>query len=145
MRTATASRIIEFDMGHRVPYHKSKCRNLHGHRYKVEVGVRGPISAKANASEEGMVLDFGDLKQLLMVEIHDRFDHGFMMYAKDHFALEFRTFQKQGQRIIFVPFIPTAENIAQHIFSLLKPKIKKPLEIAFVKVWETPNATATYP
>jgi len=145
MPAATVSKTIEFDMGHRVPNHKSKCRNLHGHRYRVEVGVLGPISLTAHASDEGMVLDFGDLKKIMMEDIHDQFDHGFMMHTQDPFAEDFRKFQKKGQRIIFVPFIPTAENIALHIFTLLKPKIKRPLEISFVKVWETPNSTARYP
>jgi 6-pyruvoyltetrahydropterin/6-carboxytetrahydropterin synthase len=37
------TKIVEWDMGHRVPNHKSKCRNPHGHRYRLEVTIGGPL------------------------------------------------------------------------------------------------------
>ncbi|MBI4225594.1 6-carboxytetrahydropterin synthase [Candidatus Roizmanbacteria bacterium] len=40
------TKIIEFDMGHRIPNHKSQCRNLHGHRYKLEVNLEGDVEEK---------------------------------------------------------------------------------------------------
>lgn len=136
-------RRIEIDMGHRVPAHKSKCRNLHGHRYVFEVGVFGPISTEAGTSSEGMVLDFSDLKSVLVEEIDGRLDHGFMMYEKDELAPTFKSFA--GQKIIFVPFVPTAENIAKYVFELLKERIAAlKLKLSFVKVWETPSSSAVY-
>jgi len=136
-------RRIEIDMGHRVPAHKSKCRNLHGHRYAFEVGVHGPVSTNSGSSDEGMVMDFSDLKSILVEEIDGKLDHGFMMYEKDPFAEAFKGFK--DQKIIFVPFIPTAENIASFVFHNLKDKIaEKKLKLAFVKVFETPLSSAIY-
>ena len=112
---------IEIDMGHRVPNHKSKCRNLHGHRYKIEVGVDDKI-------------------------IDVKFDHGFVMYDKDEIEPLFRVLKKsQEMKIVFVPFIPTAENLAKYWYELIKPRLKrKKIKIKFVRVFETPTSTATY-
>ena len=131
-------------MGHRVPNHKSKCSNLHGHRYVFEVGVRGPLVSNAGASDEGMVIDYGDIKELLVTHIDQPFDHGFMMYEGDPLAAAFA--ELPNQKIVFVPFIPTAENISAHVHATLKPEFEqRGMQLAYVKVWETPNCTATYP
>ena len=46
------TKLLEIDMGHRIPQHKSKCFNPHGHRYKFEVGVEGElINSKGESSE----------------------------------------------------------------------------------------------
>ena len=37
---------LEFDAGHRIPSHKSNCKNLHGHRYCIEVTIKGDINSE---------------------------------------------------------------------------------------------------
>jgi len=136
---------IEIDMGHRVPNHKSKCRNLHGHRYCIEVGVDDKIISVKGRADEGMVIDFGDLKDIMMKEIDEVYDHGFIMYDHDDFKDLFEGLKETGQKIIFVPFVPTAENLAQHWFKILNfPLTQKEIKLSYVKVWETPTSTAIY-
>ena len=90
-----------------------------------------------------MIIDFSDLKEAMMKEIHERLDHGFMMYDNDPFAPQFRKFH--SQKIIFVPFVPTAENIAKYTYGLLKPKLaSKKMKLENITVWETPNSSASY-
>lgn len=133
---------IEIDMGHRVPNHKSKCRNLHGHRYVIEVGVDDKVIIDTGASNEGMVIDFGDLKEVIMREIDDFYDHSLTLYSKDEFAQVINTFNLKTN---FVDFIPTAENLATHWFFILKEELQKMnIAIKYVKVWETPTSSATY-
>ena len=55
---------LEFDAGHRIPDHKSQCRNLHGHRYALEITLSGDIISQEQASENGMVMDFSDVKRI---------------------------------------------------------------------------------
>ena len=140
------TKFIEIDMGHRVPNHKSKCKNLHGHRYKIEVGVDDKIICEKGTSDEGMVIDFGDLKEIMMDNIDKNFDHGFVIYNGDQFLEMFGNLKnKYEQKIIIVDFIPTAENLAKHWFELIKPKLEeRKIKIKHVKVWETPTSTATY-
>ena len=140
------SKFIEIDMGHRVPNHKSKCKNLHGHRYRIEVGVDDKLIKVRGVSNEGMVIDFGDLKKIMMKVIDESYDHGFVMYCDDEFANMFNTlFADYKQKIIFVDFIPTAENLAKHWYELLKIQLENvKIKIKFVRVWETPNSIAVY-
>lgn len=135
---------IEIDAGHRVPFHKGKCRNLHGHRYKIQVGVSGELATKG--SDEGMVVDYGDLKTVMMEVIDANFDHSFIMWKDDIFHLAFEEMADQHQqKIVFVDFVPTAENLAKHWYQLLESKFNKlGIQLSFVKVWETPNSTAIY-
>ena len=138
------SRKIEIDMGHRVPFHKGQCRNLHGHRYVIEAAVEGPVHESNQQSDGGMVLDYGDLKQIMMEEIHEPLDHGFMMYDGDPLKATFKTFE--DQKIVFVAFIPTAENIAYYLYQKLEQRLQSlGLDLKTVKIWETPNSTAIYP
>jgi len=137
---------IEIDMGHRVPNHKSKCRNFHGHRYIIEVGVDDKVVSTQGSSDEGMVIDFGDLKKAMMDVIDSEYDHAFCMYNEDPFSDYFRMIQKSNdQKVVFVDFIPTAENLAKHWYVLLEGVLlQRGININHVKVWETPNSTAIY-
>lgn len=140
------TKTIEIDMGHRVPNHESKCKNLHGHRYKIEVGVDDKVITDIGKSNEGMVIDFSHLKEIMVEIIDKQYDHGFMMYKDDEYADYFRKIKEQNkQKIIFVNFIPTAENISKHWFNqLIEPLSNRKIKLSYVKVWETPSSTATY-
>lgn len=146
----TITKIIEWDMGHRVPNHKSKCRNLHGHRYRLEVTVTGELCSEEGSSSEGMVIDFGDIKKLMTEKVHDVFDHGFMVYREDLYRpiLQQILDTDPGHRIIVVDFIPTAENMAKHIWKILEESIEKEfdykLHVFKVRLYETPNSWADY-
>ena len=74
---------IEIDMGHRVMNHASKCKNLHGHRYKIEVGVDDKLITKKGVSDEGMVIDFSALKKIMIHTIDLDYDHWFIISIED--------------------------------------------------------------
>ena len=82
-------KIIQWDMGHRVMNHRSVCKGLHGHRYKAEICVEGDIVNETGVSEEGMVVDFADIKRIANSFIHDKLDHAFMVWDKDVELLDF--------------------------------------------------------
>lgn len=141
------SKQIEWDMGHRITNHKSKCRNVHGHRYKAQICIEGNIVNTKNAPDEGMVLDFSDLKKLATKFIHNVLDHGFMVWDKDKMLIEF--FKKNSdQKYIAVPFVPTAEKISEWIFIQLvnhvKDKYGTGIKLYSVKLWETPTSFVEY-
>jgi 6-pyruvoyl tetrahydropterin synthase/QueD family protein len=84
----TISKEIEFDAGHRIPNHKSKCRNPHGHRYRVVAYCEGQIVTEPGAPDEGMLIDYGDLKSIMISKIHDPLDHGFIVWHDDKDLLD---------------------------------------------------------
>jgi 6-pyruvoyltetrahydropterin/6-carboxytetrahydropterin synthase len=135
------SKEIEFDAGHRVPLHESKCKNPHGHRYKVRATISGELITEG--PESGMVRDFGNIKALLTRYVHDVYDHGFMIYTDDEAMVPFVEMAiLQRWKVIITDFIPTAECLAKSIFETLQANgLPNLVEIT---VFETPTSTASY-
>jgi 6-pyruvoyltetrahydropterin/6-carboxytetrahydropterin synthase len=137
------SKQIEWDMGHRVTNHLSKCRNLHGHRYKAEIWMEGDLINISGNSSEGMVIDFGEIKKTAIEYIHDVLDHGFMVWKNDKVLINFFK-SNDDLKYVVVPFVPTAENIAAWIFKNLDNKFKDiyktNLKLHSIKLWETPTS-----
>ena len=142
----TITKVIEWDMGHRVPDHKSKCRNLHGHRYRLELTVGGYVVDKPNRSDTGMVFDFGDIKKAMAEKVHDVLDHKLMIFNSDKKLLDVFKFQDTEfeKAVILAPFIPTAEKIAEWCYRQLENSFPKGVKIINVRLFETPNSWADY-
>ena len=139
---------VQFDAGHRVPDHKSKCRNPHGHRYRVVARVEAR-ELVTEGSSKGMVADFGDIKQLLTQRVHDLYDHGFIVYEGDIQMMHLffpRNVNDHAWNIHVVPFVPTAENLAASIFEDLHELIAElgGCRLIGIDVWETPTSCASY-
>ncbi len=134
---------LEFDAGHRIPNHKSQCRNLHGHRYALEITLSGDIITKEQASEDGMVMDFSDVKRIARESIVDIWDHAFLVYEKDSVVLDFLNSLPNHKTVVF-PSVPTAENMAAEAFKILKNQYQdiygNHLKLERVRLFETPNS-----
>jgi 6-pyruvoyltetrahydropterin/6-carboxytetrahydropterin synthase len=143
----TIAKEVEFDAGHRVPGHASKCKNPHGHRYRVRVTCQGFIVTEKGAPDEGMLVDFGDLKALMTHRIHDPLDHGFIVHADDLHMRQAFLVAGQLWKVIVFPTVPTAENIARWVWDQLEEPISERfrdgLVLHRVEVWETPTSVAT--
>lgn len=147
----TAAKWIEFDAGHRVPGHKDPdgserpgaCSSPHGHRYRVEVAINGDVRP------DGMVLDFGIVKRLLMEKVHDVLDHA-MVLADDDPLLALLdehgdTIRPGGFKVYALDGAPTAENLAAWIANEISyPLTQHMIELVRVTVWETPSSSATW-
>ena len=134
---------LEFDAGHRIPDHKSQCRNLHGHRYAIEITLSGEIITKEQTSENGMVMDFSDVKRIARESVVDIWDHAFLVYEKDHKVLDFLNSLANHKTVVF-PSVPTAENMAAEAFKILKNQYQDTygnhLKLKQVRLYETPNS-----
>ena len=97
--------------------------NYHGHNYELEVKVTGKPDKKT-----GYVMDLKDLSELIIREVHQRFDH-------KNLNLDTKEFKELN---------PTAENIAIVIFHLLRPHIDKKLDLQ-IRLYETPRNFVEYP
>lgn len=158
------SREIGIDAAHRVTWHNSKCKNIHGHRYIAQAWCSGPLAP--SGEQTGMVLDFGFLKDVMMSEIDAPCDHGLILWIGDPFTPAFRPPVLAGVselhcaehgfwsgtgnfgKLYLVPFVPTAENLARHWFDRMAGHVRDRsgdrAELVGVKVWETPNCWAAY-
>ena len=133
---------MEFDSGHRIPNHNSSCKNLHGHRYAIEVTLKGDIIDQENESDYGMVMDFKDAKELIRKTIVEPWDHAFLVYEKDLEVIHFLNSLK-GHKTVILDKVPTAENMALIAFNLLKNVFEKTFQNDIVpirvRLFETPN------
>ena len=142
----TITRTFEWDMGHRVTNHDSLCKNPHGHRYKLEVTVTGPLVEKNGDAQQGMVLDFGRLKQAVNQEVVSKLDHSFMYWENDTIMRAFAEANKE-LRFVRVAFVPTAECIVQHLAEQLQATFGSQfagLQLHTLALYETPNCKATW-
>lgn len=166
-----ATRKIELDAGHRVTNHHSKCRNIHGHRYVVEMAITGTL--QSHGSQQGMILDFGFMKDALMTLVHEPCDHALILWSGDPLlkslpglpdeimngeragevslslieGKEVRT-HWAGGALVIVPFVPTAENLAAYWGRLLVDEVNARTDgmaqLDCLTVWETPNCSAVW-
>jgi 6-pyruvoyltetrahydropterin/6-carboxytetrahydropterin synthase len=75
MRYASITKIFRFEAAHHLPEHRGNCARLHGHSYKLEVTLRGPIKDAVEVSDHGMVMDFADLAHIVKSAVIERLDH----------------------------------------------------------------------
>lgn len=136
---------LEFDAGHRIPSHKSQCRNLHGHRYVIEITLSGDIIQSEGVSEQGMVMDFSDVKAIARAEVVDKWDHAFLVYAGDKPVRDFLD-SMPGHKTVVMNAVPTAENMAAEAFRILDASYRdcygNHLRLERVRLYETPNSWA---
>jgi 6-pyruvoyltetrahydropterin/6-carboxytetrahydropterin synthase len=107
------TRSFTFDSAHQLPWHPGKCRQLHGHTYRLEVSVEGPVG------EQGIVCDFSDLEELVRREVVDRYDHRYLNDIMPN---------------------PTAELLAAEVWKRLEAAGPPLLRLVHLKLWETPDS-----
>ena len=135
----TITRKLEFDAGHRVMNHESKCATLHGHRYVVEVEATAP-----ELDNIGRVIDFSVLKQKIGTWLDDEWDHNVILYTKDIETVNACQSIPRKKDPWIAPFNPTAENMARYLLEQVCPVLLKDtgVTVTKVKIWETPNCFA---
>ena len=140
-----ACRYHDISVGHRVVGHEGKCRHLHGHNYRIHFSIEGP-----KLDSVGRVLDFSVIKEKLCMWLEDNWDHKFLAWQHDDFMLclygSFLPPEAEaefGQSVVWVPFNPTAENMAELLlqranFALAGSSVR----VTKVVIWETENCYA---
>ncbi len=137
---------VEFDAGHRIPSHESKCRNIHGHRYVLEATLEGEVKPERGQPDDGMVVDFAYIKQALVEAVVQPWDHGFLMYRYDYEMQKALACLPDWHKTVMLDRVPTAENLADIAFQKINEKLqqldKNGLRLVRVRLYETPNSWA---
>ena len=126
---------LHFDAAHRILNHESKCKMLHGHRYVLEVQIKGQ-----GLDDLGRVIDFGQVTNILGKWVEENLDHNTILFNQDR-QLGEQISKATGQEIYYLNSNPTAENIALHIKNDIFPKLfaGHDLQCHQIKLFETPN------
>ncbi len=122
------SKSFYWEMGHRLPFHKGKCVNLHGHSYRVDIGLTG------KPDSNGILMDYFDVK-LIAAPLIEKLDHSFMVFDGDTdliFLLE-----KMNSKMFLFEHQSTAENICLLFLDEIKNKVSPNIETLTVRVCET--------
>ncbi|GJL71178.1 MAG: 6-carboxytetrahydropterin synthase QueD [Nitrosomonas sp.] len=139
------TRRLEFDAGHRISTHNSQCRHLHGHRYAIEITLSGNIITDDGVAEQGMVMDFSEVKRIAKKVLVDKWDHAFLVYSGDTLIMNFLQSLEDHKTVVF-DSQPTAENLALAAFRILDKAYSdnygNQLRLARVRIYETPNCWA---
>ena len=113
-----------------------------------EAEIEGDVVDVPGVSDEGMLMDFSDISQILMEHVHDVIDHAFVLYEGDELARKACECMEDGHRTVVVPFIPTAENLAKWAFEAVAPHISSTygnrLQLVAMHCRETPKSIATW-
>lgn len=128
-----------FDAAHFLAGYQGKCGNIHGHRWRVLVQVKGK-ELNDTPQERGMLMDFGQLKEDL-AKVCDYYDHTFIVEQNTLKEKTLDALEEEGFTLRYLNFRPTAENFAEHFYDSMQ---RMGYDVNQVQVYETPNNCAIY-
>lgn len=133
-----------FETGHALYGYDGKCKNVHGHSYKLSVTVIGtPIDDRTNV-KYGMVIDFSDLKKIVKEEIVDQFDHATVFnQTTPHIELA-HELKSRGHDVILVDYQPTSENMVIDFAQRISTRLPGNIKLFSLKLQETETSFAEW-
>ena len=135
---------FSFETGHALYGYDGKCKNVHGHSYKLSVTVMGsPIEDRTDA-KFGVVIDFTDLKKIVKEEIVDQFDHATVFNeTTPHIELA-KELIKRDHHVILVDYQPTSENMVIDFSNRIKSRLPENISLFSLKLQETESSFAEW-
>ncbi|CAM3438163.1 6-carboxytetrahydropterin synthase [Zobellia roscoffensis] len=135
---------FNFETGHALYGYDGKCRNVHGHSYKLSVTVIGtPITDTSNV-KWGMVIDFGDLKKIVKEEIVDQFDHA-TVFNKNTPHIELaQELINRGHSVILADYQPTSENMVIDFSKKIRARLPENISLHSLRLQETDTSFAEW-
>jgi 6-pyruvoyltetrahydropterin/6-carboxytetrahydropterin synthase len=135
---------FSFETGHALYGYDGKCKNVHGHSYKLSVTVIGtPITDNTNV-KFGMVIDFSDLKKIVREEIVDIFDHASVFNQNTPHVELANELKTRGHHVILVDYQPTSENMVIDFAEKIKSRLPKEILLHSLKLQETESSFAEW-
>ena len=135
---------FSFETGHALYGYDGKCRNVHGHSYKLSVTVIGTPISDNNNVKFGMVIDFGDLKKIVKSEIVDVFDHATVFNKNTPHVELAKELQKRDHNVILVDYQPTSEMMVIDFAEKIKSRLPENIQLFSLKLQETETSFAEW-
>lgn len=135
---------FSFETGHALYGYDGKCKNVHGHSYKLSVTVIGtPILDNSNV-KFGMVIDFTDLKAIVKEEIVDIFDHATVFNKNTPHVELAKELSSRGHHVILVDYQPTSENMVVDFAKKIQDRLPQDIQLHSLKLQETESSFAEW-
>lgn len=135
---------FSFETGHALYGYDGKCKNVHGHSYKLSVTVIGTPITEAHNVKFGMVIDFTDLKKIVKEEIVDQFDHATVFNKNTPHVELAHELESRGHHVILVDYQPTSENMVIDFSNRIKNRLPKNINLFSLKLQETETSFAEW-
>ncbi|APG65658.1 6-carboxytetrahydropterin synthase QueD [Tenacibaculum todarodis] len=144
MSTIRITKQFNFETGHALYGYDGKCKNVHGHSYKLSVTVIGqPITDSSNV-KFGMVIDFSDLKKVVKEEIVDVFDHATVFNKNTPHVELAKELQDRGHHVILVDYQPTSEMMVIDFAEKIKNRLPENINLHSLRLQETETSFAEW-
>lgn len=134
---------FRFEMAHALWNYDGLCKHFHGHSYILRVTVIGFPNSDVQSPKFGMVMDFGQLKQIVHEEVVDRLDHSVVINkSSDHKG--FLDLPQMGERAIITDYQPTCENMIVEMAERISSRLPQEVELHSLRLNETANSFAEW-
>jgi 6-pyruvoyltetrahydropterin/6-carboxytetrahydropterin synthase len=144
MSTIRITKQFSFETGHALYGYDGKCRNVHGHSYKLFVTVIGhPISDTTHV-KLGMVIDFSDLKVIVKNKIVDVFDHATVFNKNTPHVELAKELSDRGHNVLLVDYQPTSEMMIIDFANVIKQELPSHIKLHSLKLQETDSSYAQW-
>jgi 6-pyruvoyltetrahydropterin/6-carboxytetrahydropterin synthase len=135
---------FSFETGHALYGYDGKCKNVHGHSYKLSVTVIGAPILDASNVKFGMVIDFTDLKKIVREEIVDLFDHATVFNKNTPHVDLAAELSNRGHHVILVDYQPTSENMVIDFAKKIQDRLPNAIQLHSLKLQETESSFAEW-
>ena len=144
MSTIRITKQFKFETGHALYGYDGKCKNVHGHSYKLSVTVSGKPIQDANNVKFGMVIDFSDLKKIVNEEIVDVFDHATVFNKNTPHVELAKELMDRGHDVLLVDYQPTSEMMVIDFAEKIKKRLPEKIKLHAIKLQETDSSFAEW-
>ena len=144
MSTIRITKQFSFETGHALYGYDGKCKNVHGHSYKLSVTVIGSPILDSNNVKFGMVIDFTDLKKIVKEEIVDEFDHATVFNKNTPHVELAHELSTRGHHVILVDYQPTSENMVIDFAQKIIARLPNNIKLFALKLQETETSFAEW-
>ena len=144
MSTIRITKQFSFETGHALYGYDGKCKNVHGHSYRLDVTVIGSPISDASHVKFGMVIDFSDLKKIVKEDIVDVFDHATVFNKiTPHIELA-KELQDRDHNVLLVDYQPTSEMMVIDFSEKIKKRLPENIQLHSLKLQETATSYAQW-
>ena len=144
MQKIRITKTFSFETGHALYGYDGKCRNVHGHSYKLAVTVVGNPIVDASNVKFGMVIDFGDLKKIVREEIVDVFDHATVFNKNTPHVELAKEMSDRGHCVLLVDYQPTSEMMVIDFSEKIKYRLPNNIQLHSLRLQETESSYAEW-
>lgn len=135
---------FSFETGHALYGYDGKCKNVHGHSYKLSVTVIGKPITDYNHVKFGMVIDFSDLKKIVKEEIVDVFDHATVFNKNTPHVELAKELENRGHNVLLVNYQPTSEMMVIDFSNKISKRLPNHIKLHSLKLQETETSFAEW-